>query len=126
MSGGDGAELATFAAGPHQQQVAVEQPRFALAQAGVLRFRAAVAVAQQLLDGGVHRIGRGGIGNLGFHHHERNNVHEQYDVRDDAALPAARRVDAELVDGVETDALRVHEVDQSNYRVGLEIGRAHV
>src|SRR3546814_12612012 len=40
-------------------------------------------------------------------------------VRDDAALHAARRVDAELVDGVETVALRVHEVDQRHHRVGL-------
>src|SRR3546814_17227359 len=81
--------------------------------------------------------------NRGVHHHQRNTVHEQHEVRDDAALHAARRVDAELVDGVETVALRVHEVDQRHHRVGLagdlvavdlrleqqrldEIGRAHV
>ena len=67
----------------------------------------------------MHRVGGVGVADLGLHHHQRNAVHEQHDVRDDAALHAARRVDAELVDGVEDVALGVREVDQLHHRVRL-------
>ena len=122
----DRAELGLLAAGADQQQVGVEQARLALAQPGGERLRRGVAVAQQLLERLVHRVGRVRIADLRLHHHQRDAVHEQHDVRNDAALHAARRVDAELVDGVENVALRVGEVDQLHHRVGLAGEFVHV
>ena len=119
VAGGDRAELGLLAAGADQQQVRVEEPRLALAQARLDGLGAAVAVAQELLEGRVQRVGGVGVADLRLDHHQRDAVHEQDDVRDDAALHAARRVDAELVDGVELVALGVREVDELHHRVGL-------
>lgn len=56
---------------------------------------------------------------LALHHHQRDTIHEQHDVRDDEGLHAARRVDAELVDGVKLVVRRVVKVDQPHHRIGL-------
>ena len=116
---GDGAKLGLLAAGTNQQKIRVEEPRLALAQASLEGLVATVAISQKLLESCVQRVRRVGVADLGFDHHDRDAVHEQDDVRDDAALHAARRVDAELVDGVKLVAFRVREVDEPHHRVGL-------
>ena len=67
----------------------------------------------------MQRVGGIGIADLRLDHHQGNAVHKEDDVRDDAALHAPRRINAELVDGVEDIALRVGKVDQLYYRVSL-------
>lgn len=69
--------------------------------------------------GGVQRIGGIGVAYLGLDNDQRDAVHEQDNVRDDAALHTARRVDAELVDGVESVLLGVSEIDELDDRVGF-------
>ena len=67
----------------------------------------------------MQRIGGVGIANLGLDDHQRNAVHAEHDVRDDAGLHTARRIDAELVDGVKLITLRMRKVDQLHDRIGL-------
>ena len=119
VAGGDRAELGLLAAGSHQQQVGVEKPRFALAQSRLDRLWSTVAVAEQLLVGRMQWVRRVWITDLRLDNHERDPVHEEYDVRDDAALHAARRIDPELIDGVELVAHWVREVDELDDRIGL-------
>ena len=69
------------------------------------------AAFAQLLVGGVHRVGGRRVADLGLHHHQRQAVHEEHDVRDDELLHAARRLHAELVDRVKLISLRLPEVD---------------
>ena len=126
VAGSDGAEFGLLAAGANQQQVGVEQARLAFAQAGSLRFRTSVAVAQQLDERLIDRVRRVRIADLRLNHHQRDAVDEEDNVRNDATLHAARRVDAELIDGVESVALRMREVDQLHDRVGLAGDLVHV
>ena len=67
----------------------------------------------------MQRVGGVGVANLGLHHHQGDAVDEQDNVRDDAALHTARCIDAELVDGVESVAAGIAEIDQLHHRVGL-------
>ena len=67
----------------------------------------------------MHGVGGSGVPYLGLHHHQGQPVHEEHDVRDDALLHTPRRVDSKLVDGVESVALGILEVDQPHHRVGL-------
>ena len=86
---------------------------------GLLRFLSLVAVPHQLLERLEHRVRREVVGVLAFDHDQRQAVHEQHDVRDDEPLARTRRVDAELVDGVELVSLRMLEVDQLDVRILL-------
>ena len=115
----DRAEVGLVAAGADQQLIREEQPRLAFPQPGLLRLLSLVAVAHQLLEGFVHRVGGEVVGVLALDHHQRQAVHEQHDVGDDEVLARSRRVDAELVDGEEVVPLRVLEVDQLDVRVLL-------
>jgi hypothetical protein len=74
----------------------------------------------------VHRVGSVRITDLCLDDDQRNAVHEEHDVRDDAALHAAGRVDAELIDGMEDVALRMGEVDELHHRIGLARELVHV
>ena len=76
-------------------------------------------IALQLHKGLLHGIGAGRSALLALHHRQRNAVHKQHNVRNDELLHAARRIDAELVDGVELIVFRVGEIDQLDHRVLL-------
>ena len=65
----------------------------------------------------MHRIRRVRIADLRLHDDERNAIHEQHDVGDDALLHTAGSVDPELVDDMELVPLRMLEVDQLNDRI---------
>ena len=67
----------------------------------------------------MHWVGRVWIPDLGLHDDERDAIYEQHDVGDDEALHAARRIDAELINGVKPIALRACEVDQLHHWVRL-------
>src|SRR4051812_34816319 len=96
MAGSDGPKLGPLAARPHEEEIRVEEFRLALAQPGRRGLRPAIPVAQELLEGRVHRVGGGGIANLRLHHHQRNAVHKKYEVRNNTTFHAARSVDAKL------------------------------
>src|ERR1017187_8808101 len=120
------AEFGLLTARSNQQQVGIEQAWFAFAQSGCLRFRASVAVSEQLHErfvNGVRRVV--GVANLRLHH-QGDSVDEEHDVRNNATLHAARRVDSKLIDCVENFAPRVREVDQLHDRVGLTGDLVHV
>ena len=75
-------------------QVGIEQLRLAFTQSGARGFGAGIAIALQLHERFVHRVGGVGIADLGLDHHQGQAVHEQHDVGDDEAFarsPAYRR-----------------------------------
>jgi hypothetical protein len=74
----------------------------------------ALAVAQELLLGGVEWVCGIVIVNLGFDDDEGDAVYEEDDGGDDYRLDPVGGVDAELVDGSEGVALGVVEVDESD------------
>ena len=116
---GDGAVVGFQATAAHQHQAAVKQSGLAFLQARGFGFLAAAHVALQLHKGFLHRVGAGFRTLLALHHHQRDAVHEQHNVRDDEGLHAARRVDTELVDSVELVVRRVVKIDQAHHRVSL-------
>ena len=65
----------------------------------------------------MHWVGARGAADLAFDYCQRDTIHEEDDVRDDALLNRTRRVDTELVDGRETVALRMSKVDQRDHGV---------
>ena len=104
----------------------MEQARLAFLQPGGFGLGPAPHVALQLHKGFLHRVGAGGRAFLALHHRQRNAVHEQHDVGHHEFAHAARRGNAELVDGVEAVAFGVVEVDQPHHRVHLAGGLVHV
>src|SRR5262245_6709659 len=118
VSRGDCPELGLLAAGAHEQQVRIEQPRLALAQSGGRSFRPAIAVAQKLNESLVNRVSGIGIADFGLDHYEWDAIHEQHDVRDDAGLYTAWCVDTKLVDGVKDVSLGMGEVDHLHHWIG--------
>lgn len=71
-------------------------------------------------------VGRVRVADLGLDHHQRNAIDEQDDVRNDAALHAAWRIDPELIDCVKDVALGMDKIDQLDYRVGFTRDLIHV
>ena len=126
MTGSDRSELRSLPACANEQQIRVKETRFSFAQSGRHGFGPAIAIAQELLEGSVHRVCRRRVADLRLHHHQRDAVHEKHDVRDDAALHAARRVDAELVDRMKDISFRVDEVDQLRDRIRLARDLIHI
>ena len=104
----------------------MEQARLAFHQPIAFGGRALAAVALQLNEGFVHRVGAGRRTFLALHHRQRQAVHEQHDVGDDETAHATRCVDAELVDRVKAVALRVLKVDQLHHGVFLAGGLVHI
>ena len=103
---GDGAEVGLRPAGADQQQDRMKQAGLTLLQACRTVVSRRVAVTLQLHKGLVHGIGAGRAADLALHHRQGNAVHKQHNVRDDELLDAARRIDAELVDGMESVVFR--------------------
>jgi hypothetical protein len=97
----------------------VEQARFTLTQTSGGGRVATVAVAEQLLECGVHWIGSGGVTDFGFDYNQWDSIHKEYYIRDDAFLHVTWRVNAELVDGVEDVAFGMSEVDELHHRIAL-------
>ena len=124
--GGNGAVVRLQPTTANQQQVAVEQARLALAQACRSSVSALVHVALQLHKGFRHGVGTGFRALFALHHAQRYAVDQQHDVRNDELAYAAGRVDAELVDGVETVVLGVRKVNQLHHRVSLARGLVNI
>jgi hypothetical protein len=80
----------------------------------------------QLNEGFIHRVAAIGATLLAFDHHKRNAIHEQHNIGNDKAFHTARRINAELVDGVKTVALRIGKVDQLHHRVLLARHLIHI
>ena len=126
FAGGDGAVVRLKPTTANQQQVAVKQARLALAQACRSSVSALVHVALQLHKGFRHGVGTGFRALFALHHAQRYAVDQQHDVRNDELAYAAGRVDAELVDGVETVVLGVCKVNQLHHRVSLARGLVNI
>ncbi|MCY1354495.1 hypothetical protein D9M69_408740 [compost metagenome] len=95
-----------------QQLHAGEQGLVALVFLDLEGCLALVAVAAQLIDGLGQRFGNGRA--LALHHHQRDAVHQQHQIRDDkflAAVVARRAIDAVLVDHAEVVVGRGVPVD---------------
>ena len=123
---GDGAVIGLQPTTANQQQAAVKQARLALFQTCQLGIGAAAHVALQLHKGFLHRVGASLRTLFALHHAQRHAIHKQHDVGNDETLHAARRVDAELVDGVKLVVFGRCEVNQTNHRVALAGQLIHI
>ena len=115
----NGAVVCLQPAAANQQQIAMEEARLAFTQARGGCLCALVHIALQLHKSLSHGVGAGFRALFALHHAQRNAVHQQHYVRNDEGLHTARRVYAELVDGVKRVVLRVRKVNQLHHWVRL-------
>lgn len=59
------------------------------------------------------------VADLSFHHHQRNTIHEQHNVRNDELFALSGRIDPELVDRLKHIAFRMREVDEFHHWIWL-------
>ena len=111
LAGGDRPVVGPLTTGPNQQQIGVEEPRLAFAQPGGSSIHPIIPISLKLHEGVVHGVGAGWPANLALHYRQRNSIHEENNIRDNALLDCSRRVDAKLIDGSEAVTARVREVD---------------